>query len=350
MTTDKGILIRNIYYMLTYAFQDLRRNNYEDIAGEDFDNILDLFAEILFKSISFQLKRGLHKDYVSHSDNLTAVKGKIDIGGSIKLRIQRKQQLLCNFDEFSENNLHNRILKSTVKLLIQSKGVNTKRRKALRSLLLFFSQVDDCDLKSIRWADITYDRNTATYKMLHHFCYFVVQKLLLTTDTGQYRVMTFDEELMSRLYEKFVLSFYRHHYPQYSARAARVEWNIDSDTSSLSIIPDLQTDITLTFPGRKLIIDTKYYGQSMQHHMGKAAIHSQNLFQIHTYVVNEDKAHAGNVDGLLLYAKTQEALVPDGQMNMSDGNTIYFRTLDLNQDFEGIKNQLAELIEPYIQP
>ena len=60
MTADKGILIRNIYYMLTYAFQDLRQNNYDDIAGEEFDNILDLFAEILFRGVSFKLKRGLH--------------------------------------------------------------------------------------------------------------------------------------------------------------------------------------------------------------------------------------------------------------------------------------------------
>ena len=34
MTIDKGIFIRNIYYMLTYAFQELKQNNYEEIAGE----------------------------------------------------------------------------------------------------------------------------------------------------------------------------------------------------------------------------------------------------------------------------------------------------------------------------
>ena len=28
MTIDKGIFIRNIYYMLTYAFQELKQNNY----------------------------------------------------------------------------------------------------------------------------------------------------------------------------------------------------------------------------------------------------------------------------------------------------------------------------------
>lgn len=347
MTDDKGILIRNLYYMLTYAFRDLRQNNYEDIAGEDFDNILDLFAEILFKGISFQLKRGLHKEYASHSDNLASMKGKIDIDASIRLRIQRKMQIACNFDEFTENNLHNSILKATIQLLLKSDDVKPKRRKELKNILLFFSQVDSCDLKYVRWSDIIYDRNTATYRMLHHFCYFVVQKLLLTTETGAYKVMTFDEELMSRLFEKFVLSFYRRHYPQYSARAAKVEWNIDRETSSLSVIPELQTDITLTFPNRTLIIDTKYYGQSVQMHMGKKTIHSNNLFQIHTYVVNEDKEHSGKVDGMLLYAKTQEEIVTDGQMNTTDGNTIYFRTLDLNQDFDCIKQQLEELVKPY---
>ena len=60
MTEDKGILIRNIYYMLTYAFQELRQNNYEDIAKEDFERIQDLFAEILYRGVSVQLKQGLY--------------------------------------------------------------------------------------------------------------------------------------------------------------------------------------------------------------------------------------------------------------------------------------------------
>ena len=41
MTIDKGIFIRNIYYMLTYAFQELKQNNYEEIAGEEFEEIHD---------------------------------------------------------------------------------------------------------------------------------------------------------------------------------------------------------------------------------------------------------------------------------------------------------------------
>ena len=61
-------------------------------------------------------------------------------------------------------------------------------------------------------------------------------------------------------------------------------------------------------------------------------------------VTEFDKHHSGNVDGMLLYAKTQEAVVPDGQMKMTDGNRIFFRTLDLNQEFSEIASQLNDII------
>ena len=83
MTIDKGIFIRNIYYMLTYAFQELKQNNYEEIAGEEFEEIHDLFAEILLRGISFQLKQGLHKEYISCHGSLSTLKGKLDICGTV---------------------------------------------------------------------------------------------------------------------------------------------------------------------------------------------------------------------------------------------------------------------------
>lgn len=83
----------------------------------------------------------------------------------------------------------------------------------------------------------------------------------------------------------------------------------------------------------------------MQKQFDKTTIHSHNLYQIHTYVTEYDKGHQGNVDGMLLYAKTQEGIVPEGEMKQRDGNTIYFRTLDLNMDFESIKKRLDNFIE-----
>ncbi len=69
MIKDKSIFIKNVYYMLSYAFQDLRPDREDDVAGEDFERIHDLFASILAKGIARQLKQGLYREYVNHVED-----------------------------------------------------------------------------------------------------------------------------------------------------------------------------------------------------------------------------------------------------------------------------------------
>ena len=150
---------------------------------------------------------------------------------------------------------------------------------------------------------------------------------------------------MNRLFEKFVLAYYRRHRPELRPCAKQIEWNIVKETADIAVLPIMQTDILLTMEDRTLIIDTKYYSHTLQKQYDKLSIHSQNLFQMHTYVTECDTEHKGNVDGILLYAKTQEDIVPDDKMQLKDGNIIYFRTLDLNQEFSEISNQLNILLQ-----
>lgn len=99
MTKDKNIFILNIYYMLTYAFRELKQNNYEEIAGENFDNIQQLFAEILIKGISCQLKQGILKQYIIRKDSLPTLRGKLDLKVTIQNKLCRKQEIGCEYDE-----------------------------------------------------------------------------------------------------------------------------------------------------------------------------------------------------------------------------------------------------------
>lgn len=343
MTIDKSIQIRNIYYMLAYAFQQLKQNNYEDIAGEKFDEIHDLFAEILARGISYQLKQGLHKEYIEVQESLTTLRGKLDMNGTIKNKMQRKQILDCDYDILSENNLFNQILKTTVLFLLDQDNVKHAKKVALKKLMLFFSKVDVIDISTIKWNTLRFDRNSKTYQMLLYICYFILDGMLLTTESGKYKMKSFSDEHMCKLYEKFVLEFFRKHYPMLNAQAAQVEWNVNKSVPSSNMLPIMQTDIMLQFNDRTLIIDTKYYTRSLQYQLDKATIHSNNLFQIFAYVMNLDKSHTGKIDGMLLYAKTDEEISPDGEQKFADGNTIFFRTLDLNSSFEDITIQLANI-------
>ena len=314
MTKDKGILIKNIYYMLAYAFQILRHRNYDDVAAEDFDNIQDLFAAILAKGVSQQLKRGLHREYITKKEDLSVLKGKLDIYGTIKNQCQRKKILSCKYDELSVNNIFNQILKTTIIILIRDFGVKKLHKTDLKKVILFFNEVDTIEPLSIRWDGLMYQRNNKNYEMLMNICYFVLDGMIQTTSKGDYKMASFSDEHMHRLYEKFVLEYFKRHHSYLSeVRAAQVKWDLSTGTEEnmIRVLPIMQTDIFLRYKEHVLIIDTKYYGHTMQLQYDKATIHSGNMYQIFTYVKNQDVMNTGNVSGMLLYAKTEEAITPD---------------------------------------
>lgn len=348
MTIDKNIFIKNVYYMLAYAFQELQRDIYTEMAGEDFDNIYQLFAEILVKGISHQLKQGLHKSYVPKKDDLPTLRGKLDINGTIQNRIQKRMVMSCTYDELSENNTFNQIVKTTAELLIKERTVKSNQRKELRKLMLFFANVDTVDAKRIKWSRLRFDRNSRTYQMLLNICYFVIKDLLMTTETGNHKMFGFSDENMSRLFEKFVLEYYIRWHSELKPKAKKIDWNIDYEASDTTLLPDMKTDILLQGERRTLIIDTKYYGNNLQQQFDKWTINSPNIYQIHSYVMNYDRNHSGKVDGMLLYAKTDADIQPDGKVVTNDGNILKFRVLDLNKDFNDIKSQLETIAKDYL--
>ena len=346
MTTDKGIFIQNIYYMLSYAFQVLQQQDYQCIASEKFEHIDDLFAAILAKGVSRQLKQGLYREYVSRSETQSVLRGKLDLPQTMKVRIQHKPQVACTLDELSEDNLYNQILKTTLLVLLQDENVSTKRKAELRKPLLFLGTVSELLPSQIPWKQLHYQRSNQNYEMLLNLCYFVLHDMLQTTENGSYKMAAFSDERMAKLYERFILEYYRKHHACYLSeiKAAQVKWDLvgEHDAAMLRLLPAMQTDIFLRFHEKVLILDAKYYGRTMQQQFHKETLHSANLYQIYTYVKNQDAAHTGNVSGLLLYAKTQEAITPDCLFNLG-GNLIGARTLDLNQDFRQIAAQLDEI-------
>ena len=348
MIKDKSIFIKNIYYMLSYAFTTLRQGNYEDIAAEEFENMHNLFAAILAKGIGRQLKQGLYREYLNRKEDIAVVRGKIDMPGTIQNRLARKRRLTCEYDELSENNLLNQILKTTVMLLLRHTRVNQEYKSNLKKEMLFFSNVDTINPSTIRWSAIRFQRNNNTYRMLIGLCQLILEGMLLTTDSGEYKLASFiDEQRMNHLYEKFILEYYTKECPQVTATASQIPWALEDGIGTM--LPVMQSDIMLTRGNEVLIIDAKYYTHTTQTRYDAHTLHSSNLYQIFTYVKNKDAEFGPEphtVSGMLLYAATDEAIQPDNRYQMS-GNKISVRTLDLNRDFSEIAAQLNGIIEEH---
>ena len=210
---------------------------------------------------------------------------------------------------------------------------------------MYYGEVEPLDVYTINW-NLRYNRNNQTYRMLIAVCYLVLKGLLQTQSDGTTRLMDFlDEQRMCRLYEKFILEYYRKEHPEVTASAAQIPWQLDDGFGDM--LPVLQTDIMLTNTEKVLIIDAKYYSRTTQERFDVHTIHSGNLNQIFTYVKNKEaelKDQPHEVSGMLLYAKTDEEIQPNGSYLMS-GNRISVKTLDLNCEFERIADQLDEIVK-----
>ena len=128
-------------------------------------------------------------------------------------------------------------------------------------------------------------------------------------------------------------------YDDYFANISDTSFSTFSDTTNYAIDRILQD--------KTLIIDAKYYSHTMQHHFDSNTFHSANMYQIFTYVKNFDKEQSGDVSGMLLYAHTNEAIQPDNDYVIC-GNKISVKTLNLNCEFEFIRNQLDNIMGSFL--
>lgn len=341
MKAENSVLIKNIYYMLAYAYKALRRDGFEKVAAESFDNIHDLFAAILIKGIEYQIKQGLTKEYVKSCRLQKTLRGKIDIAGTVGQMTKRSKQLSCVYGVLTEDNLFNRILKSAVILLLNHGKVKHENKIALKKLLPLLSNV--CDIKplEINWSLLSYRKGNASYQMLIYLCRLLFEGMIISHD-GRVKLAKFlDGQHLCDLYETFVRAYYERHYPQLNPRAAYVAWALDDKQDMF--LPGMYTDTMLESSDKVLIIDTKCYRRILTQQYDKKSVCSANLYQIYAYVKNKTAVTDKGVSGMLLYAKTDEDITPNVVYSMG-GNKIFVRTLNLNCEFEKIKEQLDKIV------
>ncbi|MCC8196537.1 MAG: 5-methylcytosine-specific restriction endonuclease system specificity protein McrC [Ruminococcus sp.] len=348
MKQNEHVLVKNIYYMLAYAFQALKQSSFVSVETEEFDNVQNLFAAILSNGIGIQLKQGLYREYQNKSEDLSTMRGRIYMPGTIRHKIDRRQKLACEYDELSENNLLNQILKTTAMLLLKSDEVKTEYKDILKKEMLYFSGIDLIEPSSIQRERVRFHRNNQNYRILVSLCQFILQGMLLTTERGENKLASFiDSQQMYHLYEKFILEYYRKEIPELHASASQIEWALDNDEKTM--LPKMQSDIMLSHGDTVLIIDAKYYSHTTQVQFGTRTLRSHNMYQIFTYVKNKDAEFGDRqhtVSGMLLYAHTDEAIQPEQSYRMS-GNRIDVRTLNLNCEFSEIKSRLYGIAKEF---
>ena len=335
------IPVRNIYYMLTYAWENTLKQDRESLLGaEAFDNIYNLLTSVLIQGVNNVIKRGFARGYIDITDEMSVVRGKINLNSTIKEQTLTRKQLVCEYDDFSKDILLNRIIKTTMAKLLSCTELDRKYKEQCKFLLRSFDGVEQIDIENVSWRRLNFNRNNQNYRLIINICQLINNGLITTEDKGRYAFATFiKDRAMAKLYEKFVLNFYKRELTGYKVYSSVIDWQLD-ELPEDNLLPVMRTDIELESHNHKLIIDTKYYPNALvKSNLGETkTLISSNLYQIFAYVKNSK--FNGQVDGMLLYPTVDYEL--DQRYKMG-GNEIYVNTVNLGLPFDEIKSKLLQI-------
>lgn len=341
------IPVRNVWYMLLYAWELARFRGRLETEAEEAPDLVMLLARVLVDLTRDLLRRGLHHDYVERSESMRHLRGRVDVTKTVRRLELIHGRVTCRFDELEVDTLANRILRTTLRRLCDSRRLREEDRRLHDAVLDLFRRLEGIGvLPSVRreqFALVRIDRNNAVYRLLMEACRLLSAVAMPTQLAGRDRFLGLldDEVLMRRVFEAFVRNFYRMHCPAYDVRSEILKW--PEDVSAHGLLPVMRTDVSLTSPTRRIVIDTKYYSQTLTTHFDRKTFHSANLYQIYAYLrTQEDRGGIyATAEGILLYPAVDIHLDTSHQMH---GHKIRVATLNLDQPWPEIERRLLSVI------
>lgn len=340
------IPIENIYYLLCYAWKKLDEKDRVAVSAENFKEMLDLLAKVLINSTRILLKRGIDRSYINLTGEFAGIKGKFELTATLKTHLLQKQRAICSFDEFSSNILTNRILLTTLLRLMRTNGLDLTLRSEIKNLLWRFSDIDEIELSNKIFSQIRLNRNNKFYEFILNICHLIYENSLLDEKTGkwQFKDFTRDEQKMNRLFEDFLRNFYSIEQNEFKVRRENIYWQFSaSENHHLQFLPLMQTDITLENDAAKIVIDAKYYRETLKTNFGSEKVNSANLYQIFSYLINQRDANekTQKTTGILLYPTINQE--HNLRFQFQD-HPIFIKTVNLNDNWRNIEKRLKQII------
>lgn len=340
------IPIQNIYYLLCYAWNKLEAKDRVSVNTTDETELVDLFAKILIQGTRMLLKRGIDKNYQATRLEWAGVKGKLEFSDTVKTGTHLKQRTICTVDEFSGDILSNRLLIATLHQLMQNRSLDPKLKSEIKPLIWMFPPIQRIHLRSGLFRQVKLHRNNQFYGFLLNVCELIHENSLPTENPGEWAFMDFrrDERKMNQLFEAFLFNFYKRELPSWKVRREHINWRLTSQSDTdHKYLPLMKTDITLEKPTEKIIIDAKYYRETLASRYDQEKIKSVNLYQLFSYLLNQEDStpRSKTTRGILLYPQIEQAY---DLSYMYKDHPVQIRTVNLAAPWKEIANRLRGVV------
>lgn len=335
------IPVKNIFYMLVYAWNYPLEKRTIPVEAKDEKDLLNLFSKLLIMKLSSLIKRGFYKEYRSREETSSVIKGKIMFKESIETFETQRGRLHFTEDQFTYDILHNQLIKATIRLVLKQPGIEPNYQESLKRLLSYFNHVSDIKVTINMFDNIKIHRNNHAYDFILQICYFIWQQTLLHEESG---VLEFDDftrnhHKMAKLFEDFVKNFYRGEIANSKVSGQHLHWPVQGEMHEH--MPIMKTDIYLSISDTKYIIDTKFYHNLFLLHHGKESLRSAHIYQLFSYLKNDEYETGRKATGILLYPKVEKDVTLRDNML---GFDIRVCTVNLYDNWKNIHARLLKIL------
>ena len=276
------VRIANIFKMLECA---LKVESVKIIKGrvdvETLDDLSEALASKLALLVLERVRKGLYSSYEQQTGLLPFVRGRINVGSTLRSQQWPPTTLCCEYEEHTPDVEDNRILLWTLYRLRQLSFKKEEYHKSIRrayqalngSVSLELKEANECIGRS-------YNRLNDDYEPMHMLCSFFLQHLSPGIMTGARAFLPFTL-YMPALFQSFVLELLREYFSNHII--VKYEEEEVKATVTLTLKMDVVLRDALT-NNVIAVIDAKYKRDQFPS--------NQDIFQIVTYAhyMNSPKA------------------------------------------------------------
>lgn len=167
-------MIRTSWEILKCMYSELRQRKFGTFQIDNIYNMDSLYQAIIAHWCQQLLKEGLFKGYVEHeNEELQSPQGQINVQETIQRQTTIRGQMVCTYDELSDNVHMNHILKGTLQYIMQLNTVQENVKREIKKVIVKFQGMDQVDIQNLKWNTVRYNNNTIRYKNLLSLCHWL---------------------------------------------------------------------------------------------------------------------------------------------------------------------------------
>jgi 5-methylcytosine-specific restriction enzyme subunit McrC len=317
-----------------------------DVSGVETTELADLFASVLLSGVHHLRRRGMERGYEEFTEELRSIRGRIEIAPSARRLLPVHGRAICSFDDLTLNTPANQIVKETIRRLSVVDGLDPSLKRQLVVMHRGLDGINRVRLSRLHFRQVQLHRNSRFYRFLLSVCELVLDSLLVDEEAGEYQFRDFTREpkRMASLFESFILNFLRIERPDLAVKKEKIAWSaVAVDEGSRAMLPTMETDISVRTSDQTLVIEAKYYEQTLASYFDTKKVRSGHLYQLFSYLKNME-ARGGQdaeAEGMILYPTVDQDISLEYEIQ---GHRIRVRTLNLAQEWPEIRGDLLGLV------